>query len=253
MRDDFDKLRVFMGEQEKIAVATLDKMGEKAQENFIKEFTQISFSFWKEVELLFLAMKKPKILTAADLNLAVMNQDQYVKISYQPVRGDSGHAVLIKKNSDNSFTFYDPNYGAVFDLTEEQLCEVVTQSFYDYVRISKLGIATLFILLTSVVIGIVAAVYGYTITATVSLIVCLVGLSISCCLREKVIPQEYNTIVLADSVAALRKSLEIEFKNLIDKYCGDNGRSEDVVAISDAQVENATKNLAPGGFLPHIV
>ncbi|OWZ25221.1 hypothetical protein [Wolbachia endosymbiont of Wuchereria bancrofti] len=85
-----------------------------------------------------------------------------MKISYEPViSGNSVHVILIKKNSDNSFAFYDPNYGAVFDLTEEQLCEVITQSFYGYVRMSKLYIVELFILLTSVVARIAAAVYGY--------------------------------------------------------------------------------------------
>ncbi|NUY39359.1 hypothetical protein GO684_01385 [Wolbachia endosymbiont of Litomosoides brasiliensis] len=60
-------------------------------------------------------MEKLKILTIVYLNLAAINQNQYIKTLYEPIISENpGHAVLIKKNSDNSLAFYDPNYDAVF-------------------------------------------------------------------------------------------------------------------------------------------
>ncbi|WP_250295959.1 hypothetical protein [Wolbachia endosymbiont of Oedothorax gibbosus] len=244
--NSFDKDDEVMKEVRKITNTLFKRMSKKAQENFMEEMEQILHS--REIaKSPFLGMKKPKTLTVADLNLAAMNQNQYMKISYNPViSGDSGHAVLIKKNSDNSFAFYDPNFGAVFDLTEKQLCEVVTQSFYGYVRISKLGIVALFTLLTSVVAGIAAAVYGYNIIASVLLVTCLVDLSILCCLKEKLMPQKYDTITPENNISIINNDFQVELKNLVDKYSSDNCKLGST-AESDVQVESVTKgNLILG-------
>lgn len=241
---NYYEVAVFLRKELEIFKVVFNRMSLEKQKNFMEELEQLRPE--ERIKGPFLAMKKPKALTVADLELAAMDQNFYTRLSYQCRNGKhvghdtnderAGHAVLIKKNSDNSFAFYDPNFGAVFDLTEEQLCEVVTQSFYKYIEMSKLCIVALFIFLTSVVAGIAAAVYGYNIIASLSLIICLVDLSISCYLTEKLVPQQYDTIVSADSVAAGCKECEIELKNLIDKYCVSDGKSGSTVE-SDVQVE----------------
>ncbi|MDX5462268.1 MAG: hypothetical protein O7157_01700 [Wolbachia endosymbiont of Tetragnatha montana] len=153
LNNSFEYFIVFIEEVNKKFKPLLSRLSKEAQENFIKEWEQILQKAIAKSP--FLAMKKPKTLTVADLSLAAMNQDSYMAISYHYMNDKhvghdtndkrAGHAVLIKKNSDNSFAFYDPNFGAVFDLTEEQLCEVVTQSFYKYIEMSKLCIVALFI------------------------------------------------------------------------------------------------------------
>lgn len=50
----------------------------------------------------------------------------------------AGHALLIRQNANNSFSFYDPNRGAVFDLTERQLCHLVDETFRSYNIYNKL-------------------------------------------------------------------------------------------------------------------
>ncbi|WP_250294715.1 hypothetical protein [Wolbachia endosymbiont of Oedothorax gibbosus] len=218
MKNSYDKAGVLLTGNSEKGIAALERMSEEAQENFAKEVEQLNPKELTKSHLL--AMKKPKTLTVADLNLAATDQNSYMKISYWYMNDKrAGHAVLIKKNSDNSFAFYDPNYGAVFDLTEEQLCEVVTQSFYSYKQMSKLGIAALFILLTSVVAGIAAAVYGYNIIASVSLVICLVDLSISCYLREKLVPQKYDTVAPKSNISVIDDNYQVELENLINKYC----------------------------------
>ncbi|WP_250294714.1 hypothetical protein [Wolbachia endosymbiont of Oedothorax gibbosus] len=232
--NEMDKVESLLGKKIEISRDIFKRLGKDKQEDFIKDYKQAH----KRLESLALVMKKPRTLTVADLNLASMNQNRYMQIYYSSGR-KNGHAVLIKKNSNDSFAFYDPNYGVVFDLTGEDLCEVVTQSFYSYREgISKLGIVVLFTLPISVVAGIVAAVYGYNIIATVSLIICLVDLSILCSLQEKLVLQEYGSIALPDEYLALRKELEIELENIIDKYSGSDGKSKNTAIVSGVQVEN---------------
>ncbi|WP_168463789.1 hypothetical protein [Wolbachia endosymbiont of Ctenocephalides felis wCfeT] len=80
---------------------------------------------------------KSKPFTAKDLQLVKLDESSYAYVTFvhkSPSKSNSGHAVLIKKNADNNFAFYDPNKGAVFGLTEEQLCKIVTQVFLSYVK-----------------------------------------------------------------------------------------------------------------------
>lgn len=55
-----------------------------------------------------------------------MSQGSY-ETYYYFRSGGYGHAVLVKKHLDGSLAFYDPNYGAVFNLTEEEFCEVMAE------------------------------------------------------------------------------------------------------------------------------
>ncbi|MFP3024690.1 MAG: hypothetical protein ACEY3K_18140 [Wolbachia sp.] len=79
----------------------------------------------------------------------------------------------MKKNLDGSLAFYDPNYGAVFNLTEEELCEVMAESFYAYVTPNIPVIIALAVVAILIISGIVTAVHGYNTIATISLITCL--------------------------------------------------------------------------------
>lgn len=76
-----------------------------------------------------------------NLELFAKNENGYSFLCFKPrnilFKGEAGHALLIKKNEDDSFAFYDPNFGAVFGLTKEQLCKVVTQVFSAYKTKSK--------------------------------------------------------------------------------------------------------------------
>ncbi|MDX5462267.1 MAG: hypothetical protein O7157_01695 [Wolbachia endosymbiont of Tetragnatha montana] len=94
--------------------------------------------------------------------------------------------------------------------------------------------------MTSVVAGIAAAVYGYNIIASVSLIICLVDLSISCYLREKLVPQYYDTITPRNNISIIDNDFQVELKNLIGKYFDSDGKSGSTFE-SDVQVENVKK------------
>jgi hypothetical protein len=76
-----------------------------------------------------------------NLKLSAKNENGYSFLCFMPrnilFKGEAGHTLLIKKNEDGSFAFYDPNFGAVFGLTKEQLCKVVTQVFSTYTTDSK--------------------------------------------------------------------------------------------------------------------
>jgi len=76
-----------------------------------------------------------------NLELAAKNKDGYSFLCFKPrnilFKGKAGHALLIKKNEDGSFAFHDTNFGAIFGLTKEQLCKVVTQLFSTYKTDSK--------------------------------------------------------------------------------------------------------------------
>ncbi|NUX01450.1 hypothetical protein GO685_02900 [Wolbachia endosymbiont of Madathamugadia hiepei] len=76
-----------------------------------------------------------------NLKLSAKNENGYSFLCFMPrnilFKGQAGHALLIKKNEDGSFAFYDPNRGAIFGLTKGQLCRVVTQLFSTYKTKSK--------------------------------------------------------------------------------------------------------------------
>ncbi|WCR59089.1 MAG: hypothetical protein PG978_000503 [Wolbachia endosymbiont of Ctenocephalides felis wCfeF] len=67
-----------------------------------------------------------------NLKLSAKNENGYSFLCFKPrnilFKREAGHALLIKKNEDGSFAFYDPNLGAVFGLTKEELCRVVIQA-----------------------------------------------------------------------------------------------------------------------------
>lgn len=76
-----------------------------------------------------------------NLKLSAKNENGYSFLCFMPrnilLKEQADHALLIKKNEDGSFAFYDPNFGAVFGLTKEELCKVVTQVFSIYKTDSK--------------------------------------------------------------------------------------------------------------------
>lgn len=76
-----------------------------------------------------------------NLKLSAENKDGYSFLCFVPrntlLYGNPIHVLLIKKNGDNNFAFYDPNIGVVFGLTKEQLCKIVTQVFSRYTTNSK--------------------------------------------------------------------------------------------------------------------
>jgi hypothetical protein len=76
-----------------------------------------------------------------NLELLAKNENGYSFLCLMPqnilFKGQTGHALLIKKNENGSFAFYDPNRGAIFGLTKEELCKVVIQVFYTYKTDSK--------------------------------------------------------------------------------------------------------------------
>ena len=57
-----------------------------------------------------------------NLKLSAENKNGYLFLCFVPQNilfyGNDGHALLIKKNGNNNFVFYDPNIGAVFGLTK---------------------------------------------------------------------------------------------------------------------------------------
>ncbi len=76
-----------------------------------------------------------------NLKLSAKNENGYSFLCFMPrnilFKEQAGHALLIKKNEDGSFAFYDPNFVAVFGLTKEELCRVVIQVFSIYKTDSK--------------------------------------------------------------------------------------------------------------------
>lgn len=76
-----------------------------------------------------------------NLKLSAENKNGYLFLHFVPKNtlfyGNDSHVLLIKENGNNNFAFYDPNLGAVFGLTKEQLCKTVTQVFSKYTKDSK--------------------------------------------------------------------------------------------------------------------
>ncbi|OWZ25219.1 hypothetical protein [Wolbachia endosymbiont of Wuchereria bancrofti] len=72
--NSFDEIKVFIEQKKEILKYIVSWLKEDKQENFLKEFEQIQIDFsGKAKRLPSLAMKKLKILTIADLNLAVIS------------------------------------------------------------------------------------------------------------------------------------------------------------------------------------
>lgn len=111
-------------------------------------------------------LKDQRILTKEDLRLARIDNNEYVRLSFTSEQQLGSHVVLMRKNGDNDFALYDPNFGAVFGLTKEQLCKTVTQLFYGYAKTEKLESSILrpikFALPALAVSAAVAAYYGYS-------------------------------------------------------------------------------------------
>ncbi|MGL9731331.1 MAG: hypothetical protein ACR5KX_00570 [Wolbachia sp.] len=76
-----------------------------------------------------------------NLKLSAKNENGYSFLCFMPrnilFKEQADHALLIKKNEDGSFAFYDPNFGAVFGLTKEELFRVMIQVFSIYKTDSK--------------------------------------------------------------------------------------------------------------------
>ncbi|WP_341808208.1 hypothetical protein [Wolbachia endosymbiont (group E) of Neria commutata] len=111
-------------------------------------------------------LKDQRILTEEDLRLARIDNNEYVRLSFTSEQQLGSHVVLMRKNGDNDFALYDPNFGAVFGLTKEQLCKTVTQLFYGYAKTDRLEPSILrpikFALPALAVSAAVAAYYGYS-------------------------------------------------------------------------------------------
>ncbi|WP_333023538.1 hypothetical protein [Wolbachia endosymbiont of Pentidionis agamae] len=145
-----------------------------------------------------ISLQIPKILAAQDLKLTKMNMGDYKELSFYKsgIKDNHAHAILIKKNLDNNFAFYDPNNGTFFDLTEEQLCEVITEVFYSYIK-SELTWAstelTIMFFMSSVV-GIITAICGCIIAPIISFAVFLIASAFLCYVSPKLNTQEYESI-----------------------------------------------------------
>lgn len=145
------------------------------------------------------------------------------------------HAVLVKKNGEDNFAFYDPNFGAIFNLKEEQLLEIVAQVFFSYKEISLMKLNMFLIVLSA---SIAASLFAMAYSYIMGVVVLFAGITFCMFLLSKISIEKSRYSMITPDVIQSSHNKEPEVDN--------NTPVESIIKQSD---DTENKSSVPCTFM----